>query len=1697
MEQYYCNTINSSCNFTQLSCGLVYQATILAAGKLCSSTVSSAITFHTEPCVASNIDLQYHCGADHTVVSWDAALGGVNYTASVSAHNGDVGYCSTVDTTCIVRGIQCGQVYSVTVESIGTECSSRALSPHLTRTGPCVPQNVSVVVDCQTNVAAISWGSTPGSINYTALVTTSDGEVHTCHTTSTDCNITGLSCGVTYTVGVTAYNDQCRGESSPDVELITAPCAPEHVHAETDCATNALVITWKENNRSDIFTSFLTTPSGNMTCASEQANCTFYNLPCGSEFVASVSATNSRCSGPMSTYVTAQTAPCIPMNVNTALDCISNSALISWSNSQGALNYISSLNGSVGERYNCSSQATSCWLRSVPCGGEYTVVMMAQNDICSSVEKSVGVLETCPCAPQNMSIFSPCNSDEVSLQWLAAPGAVHYTANVRSSEGRNYMCNTTNTICSIGGLHCGETYSVTVTVFNDFLANVSLEEKTFTKAPCLPANLRAELHCGKSSATILWDRAQGATTYSVLVTGTNGFSESCTSENTTCDVSGLQCGQVYSATLIASNAHCNGIPSTLDFYTAPCVPQNVRPTIICDVSLTKVSWDETSGALNYTAAVRGDGGAAHWCTTSGTTCDIDSLDCGQTYQVIVTASGVQCTSESTAAQFHTGPCVPQQLDTKPACASDFLTLLWSAAAGADYYIGTSIDQSGKTLACNTTDLRCEISGIECGKTYTVTTAAYNDQCRSDNSSSVSIVAAPCVPANFVKSVTCEAYSISLSWDGAPGATAYTVTARTGDNETSITTTNTFYEFHDDLLCDMEYDIFLGSKSADCISNGNNSIHIWTIPCPPQILEAYASCDNNSGFVQWEISRNARSYSAVVEGVNTLACNTTNTRCETPELECGQNYTVTVWAEDGTCTGQNSTKTSFKTVPCVPKNINTTTLCPENAFNVFWDISHGATGYSAIAVGRQGDVITADVSDHTCQLSPLLCGEVYSLSILAIHDECKSAQSVAVEAKSAPCSPMYLTAVPDCGVNGASVWWEPSAGAVSYMAVFRGPDGSEASCVSSTTSCSVSNLQCGQLYNVTVTAMDGNCHSITTNATTVTTAPCMPTNVETNIDCSALDLINITWSPSRGAVSYAVVATGNNGHTLSCNTTTNMCAIVGARCGYSYAVLVTSWNSQCGSDAATKATIETVPCTPDVVEVNIDCLKYEALVSWHENNIHPTYHTAVAIDPLGSELFCDGFNTSCQISGLECGLEYSFHVYSSNRQCKSLNSVVLKSWTAPCQPRDITTDVQCENNDALISWTESKGAVYYLAALSGNGTISRCNTTTTQCSYPSLQCGQSYNVSVMAVNYACDSVLSAVSTFETAPCQPQELTANLDCSSQTASMVWKESDGARIYTVMIEGINGAVSSYTTTSTFFASNMLACSQTYGFSVLAIGGTCNSSKSLTVYESTAPCPPLNVTYTRNCPTSLASVTWSPSAGAVMYHVTGTETGGPEIYCHSANTDCWLTGLSCGLSYNVRVEAVGQKCSSNTSSSLLLKTVPCSPNEVETSIYRGGVKPQEVEITWNGSHCGSDYMATIQGQIGMDPESAFVLNSYWTSYMDFYIPVPCSSMYNVTVTARNPSGPSDPSSPIVGYTAPCRPQVKPMELMDGKLLISWEETPYADEYRVVMTENSNIICTTPGLSCQVSLTSSAFQVIAVNPSGESPPADLSGYSL
>ncbi|XP_053549799.1 uncharacterized protein LOC128641237 [Bombina bombina] len=1867
-EKHYCQAEDTSCTFDQLSCGLEYDAVVGAVGRTCNSDLSTPIKAYAAPCQPTNLSAQLECGADHALLSWGAALGGGTYTATLSSPSGQSKSCSTNETSCDVFGIQCGQTYTLSVETIGTMCSSsRAVSPDVIQTAPCVPENLTIVHTCKDSSAVLTWSQVHGAENYTALVTAADSQTLTCHTSNNSCHFTALQCGQMYNITVTASNTKCYGESSNTTQFITAPCAPANVLVQTDCMTGSVALSWDEMNGVLVYTSYLTASDGaNRTCISAQANCTITSLPCGQEYVATVLAANHECQGPPSRAVTLWTAPCVPASVSTVLECAEDAALISWTESQGAVNYSSSVTGPQGELYTCSSWNTSCRVSHLLCGETYNVSVTAQNTVCSSAATSIIVLQTRPCAPFNLTVSQSCSSNVAHLQWLGSEGAVHYGSSLTSSTGDIYTCNTTGTSCDIGRLQCGETYSVSITAFSSQCATHTPEMLSFQTAPCLPTNVRAHLLCDTGDASVLWDSAQGATVYSAVVTGSDEWNRTCTSANTTCDISDLMCGQTYHVTITASNAWCNSTALTAQVYTAPCAPQNVKAVVLCGLNLTTVSWDLTPGAWNYTAVVTG--GEERSCSTSGSACNIQGLECGQTYNVTVRATGEQCSITSPSlefpgapctpnnvttqihcsdnaatvswepasggvsyvsdiiganglhlscnstgtscnvsdlqcghiyrvtvtavngqclsepsipAQLQAGPCVPQIVDVTPTCSSDHVTLSWGSAAGAERYLGIIREGEGTTLTCNTTEQSCGISAVECGRSYSASVEAFNNQCSSGASFPFTVTTAPCVPTNFHSSLDCDSHKVSVLWDSARGTDKYTVKAYNGQNETSCVTANTSCEFND-LMCDSSYEITIISSSETCNSTRNGSLQVKTIPCAPHVLEAFAACENNSAFVYWDLSSNARSYTVRMEEDSTVFCNTTDTVCEIQGLHCGSNYTATVWADDGTCRRPSSSGMAFRTAPCVPQIVTSAVMCEQDELLVSWNASSGATSYCATALGLQGHLISAITEDLSSVLSTLQCGETYDVTVVAVHEECKSPDSRAVTITAAPCSPLHLTATPDCGGNATSASWVSSAGAKSYEAVFKGPEGDKASCNTTASWCAVSGLNCGQVYNVTVTAFDGLCESAVTDVTQVTTAPCIPTSAAAWVEC-ATDRINVTWAPSRGAVSYTVSATGRDNHTLTCNTTTNGCAITGVLCGDSYTISLVALGKDCTSSVVSVGSAETAPCVPGPVVVQTECLTDRALVSWEENNIRQPYYTVVAHNASESELSCTTFNSSCSIWGLECGQQYNVTVSASNRHCHSAQSIVHKISTAPCKPQMLRTSVDCASNDAHLSWAKSTGAGYYVVTLYGNDTTQMCNTTNTSCVFPALQCGQTYNASVVAVDEQCTSVLSSTGTFQSAPCQPINLHSQLDCATHGAELFWDPSKGATDgYSIEIWIANVTVTSYITTNTSFMSEAFPCGQTYGFTMVALGGTCNSTRSGIHYQKTVPCTPEYIMSASDCPTGAAEIGWSLSRGAYEYHVVASVDGQVMASCNSTSGNCSLADLECGLSYKTEVKALDYVCSSSYSTPGYIDTapcvpqnpavrmectnnsavftwersrgalyymaavkhegnlmytcqtndtvcevsnltcghvysfsvsanslrcessytepimagvVPCPPDQVQASIYHRTKKPQEVQVSWNGSWCGADYMVTVQGASANDPESLFFLNSYWTSYTDFYIPVPCSSSYNATVTARNLAGESKASHPIGGYTAPCTPQVNPPVLSEGTIFVSWVMTTNTDEYRVVESGGNVTVCRTTELACSFPLTNSTLYVIAVNPSGESEPTVVTGY--
>ncbi|OCT82973.1 hypothetical protein XELAEV_18025508mg [Xenopus laevis] len=149
--------------------------------------------------------MQYSCNDNNAELSWKASLGALGYTATVSTQDMENVNCSTREIYCIVDGIKCGQIYTMTVETFV----------------PCQPQNVTAKIDCTSSVVSVSWDIAPGALRYSAILKASGGEKLMCNSTELGCQVKNLQCGQIYAVTVTAFNEWCQSASSSPIELVS------------------------------------------------------------------------------------------------------------------------------------------------------------------------------------------------------------------------------------------------------------------------------------------------------------------------------------------------------------------------------------------------------------------------------------------------------------------------------------------------------------------------------------------------------------------------------------------------------------------------------------------------------------------------------------------------------------------------------------------------------------------------------------------------------------------------------------------------------------------------------------------------------------------------------------------------------------------------------------------------------------------------------------------------------------------------------------------------------------------------------------------------------------------------------------------------------------------------------------------------------------------------------------------------------------------------------------------------------------------------------------------------------------------------------------------------------------------------------------------------------------------------------------
>lgn len=84
--------------------------------------------------------------------------------------------------------------------------------------------------------------------------------------------------------------------------------------------------------------------------------------------------------------------------------------------------------------------------------------------------------------------------------------------------------------------------------------------------------------------------------------------------------------------------------------------------------------------------------------------------------------------------------------------------------------------------------------------------------------------------------------------------------------------------------------------------------------------------------------------------------------------------------------------------------------------------------------------------------------------------------------SGPCIPVQITTQYSLSIG--QVEWDVAAGATSYVVMALTDQGRTSTCVTNDTYCALYNLDCSQLYNVTVTANNHVCEGVDSSNKTV-------------------------------------------------------------------------------------------------------------------------------------------------------------------------------------------------------------------------------------------------------------------------------------------------------------------------------------------------------------------------------------------------------------------------------------------------------------------------------------------------------------------------------------------------------------------------------------------------------------------------------------
>lgn len=465
------------------------------------------------------------------------------------------------------------------------------------------------------------------------------------------------------------------------------------------------------------------------------------------------------------------------------------------------------------------------------------------------------------------------------------------------------------------------------------------------------------------------------------------------------------------------------------------------------------------------------------------------------------------------------------------------------------------------------------------------------------------------------------------------------------------------------------------------------------------------------------------------------------------------------------------------------------------------------------------------------------------------------------------------------------------------------------------------------------------------------------------------------------------------------------------------------------------------------------------------------------------LTCGTAGTTCTVTGLTNGIEYTFTVTATNNVgtgSPSTPSAKVTPAGKPKAPTGVTAVATDSTLSATVTWT---------AATSNGSTISKytvtsstanlgCSSATASCTVTGLAIDVGYTFTVVATNAKGTSPESTTSNSILIPGKPfAPVTVTANRGNEAASVGWTAptTDGTAItgYTVTSSPgtltctVGGATRGCTVKG-------LTNGTRYTFTVTAtnsVGTSAPSSKTATIVPATVPFAPTNVVAVRG--NQVATVTWTAPTtdGTAITGYKVTSTNGTDSCATTGSLTCTVTGLANGQAYSFKVSAtngLGTSTASTASNSVTPATLPSVPGNV---LATGG--DHSATVSWTAS---VDNGTAISDYIVTSAPTAKTCSTV-TAHTCTVNGLTNGVAYTFTVVAENNVGESATSTPST-RVIPAGPPAPPTNVVavreSGAATVSWTAaTPdgaAVSAYSVLSTPAGASCETTGALTCTVS---------------------------